>query len=72
MHKVFLLGGGRDGEPNVATREICLGSILLAKICYQTFFAIVAKEIMKKNYVRKSRTNVAKTARITNVTRFKT
>ena len=72
MHKVFLLGGGRDGEPNVATREICLGSILLAKICYQTFFAIVAKEIMKKNYVRKSLTNVAKTARITNVTRFKT
>ena len=72
MHKVFLLGGGRDGEPNVATREICLGSILLAKICYQTFFAIVAKEIMKKNYVRKSLTNVAKIARITNVTRFKT
>ena len=66
MHKVFLLGGGRDGEPNVATREICLGSILLAKICYQTFFAIVAKEIMK------SLTNVAKIARITNVTRFKT
>ena len=49
MHKVFLLGGGRDGEPNLATREICLGSILLAKICYQTFFTIVAKEIMKKN-----------------------
>ena len=36
------------------------------------FFAIVAKEIIEKNYVRKSVTNVAKIARMTNVTRFKT
>ena len=53
MHKVFFLAGGRDGEPNVATWEICLGSILLAKICQQTFFAIVAKEIMKTKLCKK-------------------
>ena len=36
------------------------------------FFAIVAKEIIEKNHVRKSVTNVAKIARMTNVTRSKT
>ena len=46
--------------------EICPGSILLAKICQQTFFAIVAKEIIEKNYVRKSLTNITKIARIYN------
>ena len=53
-------------------QDICAGSILLARICQQMFFAIVAKEIIEKNYVRKSLTNVAKIARITKVTRFKT
>ena len=33
--------------------EICPGSILLAKICYQIFFAIVAKEIIEKKFCHK-------------------
>ena len=45
---------------------------MLAKICWQIVFAIVAKEIIEKNYVRKSLTNVAKIAKITNLTRIKT
>ena len=34
-------------------REICPGSILLAKICKQMFFAIVAKEIIETNLCQK-------------------
>ena len=33
--------------------EICPGSILLAKICQQMFFAIVAKEIIEKKLCEK-------------------
>ena len=33
--------------------EICPGSILLAKICQQIFFAIVAKEIIEKKLCEK-------------------
>ena len=36
------------------------------------FFAIVAKEIIEKNYVRKSLTDIAKMAKITNLPRNKT
>ena len=45
---------------------------IVSKNLLANVFAIVAKEIIEKNYVRKSLTNVAKIARITNVTRFKT
>ena len=36
------------------------------------FFAIVAKEIIEKKLCQKSVTNIAKIARITNLTRIKT
>ena len=35
-------------------------------------FAIVAKEIIEKNYVRKSLTHIAKISKIANLTRIKT
>ena len=42
---------------------------LVSKNLSANFFAVAAKEIIEKNYVRKSLTNVAK---ITNLTRIKT
>ena len=45
---------------------------IVSKNLLANVFAIFAKEIIEKNYVRKSLTNFAKIARITNVTRFET
>ena len=55
-------------------RDICPGLILLAKIGYQMFFAIVAKEIIERKLpVCQKITNKyrKKSARITNLTRIK-
>ena len=43
---------------------------LVSKNLLANFFAIVAKEIIEKNCVRKSLTNIAKIAKITNLTRI--
>ena len=46
---------GREGvyQGILILKEICPGQILLAKICQQIFFAIVAKEIIEKKLCQK-------------------
>ena len=52
-------------------KHLCPGSILLAKICQQIIFAIVATEIIAEKIMTNSFTNIAKIARVTNVTKIK-
>ena len=53
--------------------EICPGSILLAKILLANSLRNCRKRNnLAENYAKKSLTNMAKIATITNVTRFKT
>ena len=60
-----------DADITCKLLHLCPGSILLAKICLQIIFAIVATEIIAETIMTNSVTNIAKIARVTNVTKFK-
>ena len=53
VHLVSAFDVSSGLQANFTGREICPRSILLAKICYHFFFAIVAKEIMEKKLRQK-------------------
>ena len=54
---------------NTRWRHLCPGSILLAKICKQIVFAILAKKI-KENCYQKNIEEIANFAKIAKVTRI--